>query len=308
MSKEKKPYDVNDDHSQDLTAEDMLDLIDGEDISNDGAIVKKSSPQGAIAGNNHYRDMSKRSTPGTTRGFPGGPIVKYTKEELRQMATGKKTESELEFEELDDVLEEEEDSLEEVSSTASVAGYQAPMGHDSKSKPGADKMMDDWDEVDGDYINDPNMKKSFKSSMAYKTSNKVKKESLDLYIKDIVIEELNEGFFSRLYAQAKGTKNSLSQYVKNVHASGQGRTEDIINPKFKKQATIAVSVVEGLRDSLKGKFEKYVVDLIKIFGNPDDYDMEESVKNNLNEIDQNITKLIDNLNELIENMQEQFKI
>ena len=184
-------YDQNDDDSDELNVDDMekiISFVGGETDENPFSDRATTTAVGGY-GRSNSTESSPRGQMANRTNFPNGRVIKMTKKELRDMSIE-------EAEELIDpvdVEEEDNDEIEEVSTTGGIAGFQAPLGSEIWGGKLQHKHLDGWKEADEDDVEEPNMKKSYKTSVLHKNQKRNKRESKKRTIK-LSEEQLTELF------------------------------------------------------------------------------------------------------------------
>ena len=310
--KDSEYYDQNDDEEDGLTPEDMEDVINfvGGDTDEKPFSDRPIAAAPGGTGRNNSTEKSVRGAMANKTNYPNGNPVKLTKSQLRDLAV-KEAKKLFEVDDLVEPEEEGEDEIEEVSTTAGIAGFQAPLGSEIWGGARPAVKPEGWKDVDDDDVKEPSMKKSFKSSLTYNTRGKQKKESNEMgkdkkvirLTEEQLAQIIKEGFFSQLFtkaagkmAQAKEIGTNIGQMVKQVKTGETAKTKD---PRVIKQITMASKTVTNLKEKFTKVLMNYTDDIVSIFG-ADPENMPEEAKTALNTVDESSTKFVEALDELIQ--------
>ena len=307
-------YDQNDDDSDELNVDDMekiISFVGGETDENPFSDRATTTAVGGY-GRSNSTESSPRGQMANRTNFPNGRVIKMTKKELRDMSIE-------EAEELIDpvdVEEEDNDEIGEVSTTGGIAGFQAPLGSEIWGGKLQHKHLDGWKEADEDDVEEPNMKKSYKTSVLHKNQKRNKRENKQMsddkkaikLTEEQLEQMIKEGFFSQLFTKAAGTMSGAHQGLANKLADFvTGGDEDIkkkqIDPKVRKQVVMAERTITAFKESFKKLMMNNTKDIIGVFGSDPD-SMVPDIKEALGLVDASSTKFIEALDTLIQIIQQ----
>lgn len=92
------------------------------------------------------------------------------------------------------------------------------------------------------------------------------KQELKQLIRESLEEELDEGFFDRIKARAKGNVSALGQLGKNISSVWHGDPTDMAPAAFKRGQEIAKSRVRKFLKKLSGVSTEFAADMESLFG------------------------------------------